>query len=421
MGMCIINFVQSTASIIAVYLLYKFLLGFETRKSKQMFVIALAISVITVTMLPIALEVNEDSDVVKETVIMFSAMFYPLFAFKHKKKLLIPILGLLIVSTVDYLIFIFTSTLKVESYYVSGIMYCLIYVSVCLLTLIVKNRISRDVLGSFSESVSPWFYIVIILADLSAYYDVVVKTDSTYYEEISNGIRMLSTVLMVCALIYIVIKFSKSFRKQKESEIQVDMQLKLYNEMMKKNMDIRRFRHDYKNNLFSLDALIENQKYDEAKKYIEDLNGSLETTRNKYATGNFLADAIITDKADTASAKNINIDFSGTIPEAGISNNDLCTVIANALDNAIRGCEDVAPCTITVESKENSKGVIIRIKNPVPKVVEIKNNRIKTTKLDGENHGIGLNNIKKVADKYGGYIDLSCDERFFEIEVGLYI
>ncbi len=121
-----------------------------------------------------------------------------------------------------------------------------------------------------------------------------------------------------------------------------------------------------------------------------------------------------------ANEKNIEIDFTGTFPASGIENTDLCAILCNALDNAIRGCTPCAPCKIKINSKENSVGVIITIKNPVLEKVEIKNNKIKTTKLDKENHGIGIPKIEKTAKKYNGYIDTKCDDEFFVIEIGLY-
>lgn len=420
MIMCIINLIQSASAALLISLIYGNLIGFEQRRSKLPFAVISGVLTMASATLPFIAGINEDSDVLKETIIMFIFIAAPCFLFRHRKKLLIPILGLLINATFDYIIFMFTSTLKITSFYVTGAMYCGLYLILCIVLLLVKDKIRKETMQNFFESISPAFYIAIIIADISAYYDVILSSDSSYYVDVSNGIRIMSTVLMVGAVFYIVTKYSDSLHKQQESELQVDMQMKLYSEMMKKNRDIREFRHDYKNNLFSLETFIENEKYSEAKKYIEELNGALEKTKSRYATGNYLADAIISDKADGAAESGIDIDFSGTIPEKGISNNDLCTVLANALDNAVRACLEIAPCRIQIESKENSKGVIIKIKNPVAKRVEIKDNKIKTTKTDKENHGIGIQNIKKTAEKYGGYMELSCDDSFFEIEIGLY-
>ena len=420
MLMCAINFVQTALAALLVAMLYGFLFGFEQRKSKMPFAISCGVLTVLSAALPIIAGVNEDSDELKEIIIMLVFIVAPCFMFRHKKKLLIPVLGLLINATFDYIIFMFTSTLRITSFYITGIMYCCLYITVCIVLILTRGKFESKTMQGFFESISPAFYVVIILADISAYYDVIVSRDSRYYADGSNIVRLISTVLMVGAVFYIAFKFSDSLHKQKESEMQVDMQVRLYSEMMKKNRDIRKFRHDYKNNLFSLETFIENEKYEDAKKYIEELNGSLEKTKNKYATGNFLADAIISDKADNAAEFKIEIDFSGTIPVEGISNSDLCTILANSLDNAIRACESVAPCRIVIDSKENSKGVIIKIKNPVEKKVEIKDNKIKTTKSDKENHGIGIENIRKTAEKYDGYVELSCDDSFFEIEIGLY-
>ena len=420
MLMCEINLAQTALAALLIAMLYSFLFGFEQRKSKLPFAISCGVLTVLSAALPIIAGMNEDSDELKEIIIMLVFIAAPCFMFRHKKKLLIPVLGLLINATLDYIIFMFTSTMKITSFYVAGIMYCCLYILLCAALWFTRNKFDSETMQGFFEGISPAFYVAIILADISAYYDVIVSRDSRYYVEGSNIVRLISTVLMVGAVFYIVFKFSDSLHKQKESEMQVDMQVRLYSEMMKKNRDIRKFRHDYKNNLFSLETFIENEKYDDAKKYIEELNGSLEKTKNKYATGNFLADAIISDKADNAAEFKIEIDFSGTIPMDGISNSDLCTILANSLDNAIRACKSIAPCRIVISSRENSKGVIIKIKNPVKEKVEIKDNKIKTTKSDKENHGIGIENIKKTAGKYGGYVELSCDDSFFEIEIGLY-
>ena len=363
---------------------------------------------------------ESDLDTIKEFFMLLIFVVSPCLLFQKTKRLLLPVLGLTINATVDYIVFIFISSLDKESFVITGVSYCVIYAVIFVLLFIFRQKPNKELMRRFFDSVSPMFYVVILLADWSAYYDVVLSSDASYYVEVSNAVRLISTVMLLGGLFYIVNKFTESMHKEKEAELQVDMQMKLYSEMMKKNRDIREFRHDYKNNLFSIGAFIDKGRYSEAKEYIRGLNVSLEATKNRFATGNYLADAILADKADRAAEFSIEIDFTGTIPEKKIANNDLCTVLANSLDNAIRGCQPCAPCRIVVDSKENSLGVIIKIRNPVKEKVEIINNHVKTTKTDKENHGIGIQNIKKTAAKYGGYVELKCDDFFFETEIGLY-
>lgn len=420
MLICLLNSIQLILAFVLVAVLFSKLFGFEFRDSKIPFIAFGIIIIVSCIVSAFMIDAAEDVDVIKEGLLLFVFVVSPCLLFLKTKKLLLPVLGLTVNATIDYLVFIITSSVNIVSFRATGIIYCAVYAVVIVLLFIFKDKINSRLMQDFFSSISPWFYVVILIADWSAYYDVVLNSDASYYIEVSNAIRLISTLMLLGGLIYIVSKYTRSIHKEKEAELQVNMQMKLYSEMMKKNRDIREFRHDYKNNLFSIGAFIDSEKYGEAKKYIEKLNVALNTTQNRFATGNYLADAILTDKADGAEDYGIEIDFRGTVPEKGIENNDLCTVLANSIDNAVRGCQKCAPCRIIVDSKENFAGVIITIKNPVTEKVIIKDNKIRTTKSDKENHGIGLGNIKKTAEKYGGYVELRCDGDFFEIEIGLY-
>lgn len=58
--------------------------------------------------------------------------------------------------------------------------------------------------------------------------------------------------------------------------------------------------------------------------------------------------------------------------------------------------------------------------NPA-KDVKIANNRIKTTKSDKKNHGIGLKNVENVAKKYSGNMLLSFANNEFTADVSMKI
>ena len=51
--------------------------------------------------------------------------------------------------------------------------------------------------------------------------------------------------------------------------------------------------------------------------------------------------------------------------------------------------------------------------------IEIKNNTIKTSKKDTENHGFGIGNIKRTAQKYDGFVTLNCTDTEFSLKTGL--
>ncbi len=180
---------------------------------------------------------------------------------------------------------------------------------------------------------------------------------------------------------------------------------------------MRVFRHDFKNNLISVRALIGGGQYNEAEKYIDELYGRLDATKNAFSTGNHLADAILAEKNSAAISQKTEIDFDGIIPSDGIDNIDLCTILANALDNALEASKPIENAIINVRAAVNSAVFMLTVSNPTLRPVEIKNNRVKTTKADGVNHGLGIGSIKNAAKKYNGEVNLKYEDGHFTVEV----
>lgn len=187
--------------------------------------------------------------------------------------------------------------------------------------------------------------------------------------------------------------------------------------MVEKNRDMRVFCHDFKNNLISVRALIGGGQYNEAEKYIDELYGRLDATKNAFSTGNHLADAILAEKNSAAVSQKTEIDFDGIIPSDGIDNIDLCTILANALDNALEASKSIENATINVRAAVNSTVFMLTVSNPTLQPVEIKNNRVKTTKADSVNHGLGIGSIKNAAKKYSGEVNLKYEDGHFTVEV----
>lgn len=351
------------------------------------------------------------------TLLIF--IIIPYCVLEVKKKLSFFWFGFIVNSVFDLAVTIIFTLTKLKSPTIINTIYIALLL-ICLGVLLFFWY-KRDLVvpADFFEKIPTIFYVVIFIASLSTYYTMMIPQNGNYYDGVSTLLLVISAVFILFCVSYIVFKYLFVAMQQRDSLAQLDMQAKHYEELAQKNQDIRRFRHDYKNNMFALSILLEDGKYEEAKKYISDLSFTIKETENKFSTGNYLADAILANKADDAQKSNIKIAFEGTIPADQINNSDLCTILANSLDNAIRACTELSPCTIKVESTDNGKGCTITISNPVKKKIEIKNNTIKTSKKDTENHGFGIGNIKRIAEKYKGFVRLSCSDTEFSIVIGL--
>lgn len=403
--------------ICAVLGLLLFLFGYERKKSIVPFAVGFGICAVLNIVFSLLFK-PEDSTFYNELLTMLAAMVLPFLLLKHGKKRTFLLFGFCMCSTFDYIHTIVLSAVSNQTIEFKLTVYCIIYALAIFAVLVFKLLLKASAQPEFLESISPAVYIVIFFADYSAYYKVMLTKDSAYYAEISNALTLLSSTLIVGCFAYVFYRYTKTSFKQKESEIILGTELRRYDEMMKKNRDIRAFRHDYKNNLFSIKAFISSGRIEEAEKYIDEISGSLEQTSVGTATGNYLADAIISEKTANAAELNVDIAFSGSIPSEGIGNYDLCTILSNLIDNAIRAASEVAPSRVEISSQEKNGGVVLRISNPVKEKPVIKNNSLKTTKADKSNHGIGLQNVKKAVSKYDGYVEMTCDDNFV-VEVGL--
>ena len=402
----------SLGCIFELFILNKFL-GYELRVKR----VPLIITSVALAALMFLLVWKNLIDIANISMALFY-MITPYMALDLKKKKLFILFGFVLDCFFDVLTQVFTLLFRIKS---STIIYNTIFSAwflVCIfISLLLYYKKHFVIPKFFLEQIPTIFYILFFIAFfvISLMLDKDKETFGLLELYLAGGFVIISFF----GISYIVVKYITVSSKQRESEIQLEMQAEHYQDLAEKNRDIRRFRHDIKNNLLALDILLSDGKYDEAKNYIDSMNESVKETENRFSTGSYLADAILSHKADEIKNDKLDIEFSGTVPSERISNNDLCTILTNSIDNAARACKEIAPCIINVTSDETEKGCTITVSNPVLKKVEIKNNSIKTSKKDAQNHGFGIENIKKVAEKYHGFVRLSCTDSEFTIKIGL--
>lgn len=177
----------------------------------------------------------------------------------------------------------------------------------------------------------------------------------------------------------------------------------------RKKLDITKaYRHDCMNHLTVLNGLVKAGQTENAKRYLSDLEANYALSPD-FRTGNTAADIIITDKFSLAADKKISAECALNIPSGNFSDADICTLLANALDNAIHGCERACGKKyIRLSGHEQGKIFIINIENS----------------FDGSSGficGTGIENMRRTAQKYGGSVVLFCEGNVFHTSILLNI
>ncbi len=223
-------------------------------------------------------------------------------------------------------------------------------------------------------------------------------------------------LLAGCAFICVMITGSSIVMTMKSSQAQyfktmaelneyfLQAQVSYFKSYQNTHHETRRIKHDMKNHILCARDLYDRREYEKLGKYLEGIIELTQPVCQEYHIGNDIADAILNQKY--ASARQLGIDFSveGTLAGiAGISLTDICTIFANALDNAMEAVirADIPEAVITITIKREKRFLYISFTNPCTETT-VNIRQAGTSKKDRVNHGFGMENIGKAVDKYKG-------------------
>ena len=294
-----------------------------------------------------------------------------------------------------------------------------------LIYIYIKKKRLELFIRQLIKSMPKKLYINTLLILLIASIFVMGETKSNH--ELYYKIYIIPSMIGLIVFAFSIIKISISEAEKKTTidmlSKQVENEVKYYEKINTIYGEFRSFRHDFKNHVICLRSLIESNEKENALEYINEIEGLSSVEKKQYNTGNIIIDALLNDKNDRAAAINTKIVFSGMVPTTGISNVDLCIIMANAIDNAIEACgKDTSekPKEIKAEASFRQGYFFFNITNPIFESVEIKsNNTIATSKSDKYHHGFGVTNILRTVQKYDGEAELSADDDKFTLDLNL--
>ncbi len=232
--------------------------------------------------------------------------------------------------------------------------------------------------------------------------------------------------------IYIFQKY-KELRDEREKHFVEEQQVKAMKRRLEEAEDfygsIRKVRHEMKSHMANIKGLVAGEKYGEVEKYIGNLDETMQELDYKFSTGNAVTDVIINDKYQKAVksgiAFRVKFDYRDTDT---ISAFDMGIVLNNLLDNAIEACEKLeqAERRISLALKRKNHFLLIEVENSFDGKLEWKDGEAVPATMKQSSlpdvlmeHGIGLKNVKDVADRYLGYMDIKTGRDVFKVIVML--
>lgn len=194
-----------------------------------------------------------------------------------------------------------------------------------------------------------------------------------------------------------------------------------YENLQERIAEARRFKHDIRHNVLTVLSFLEDEKYDEAKNFLEAYNLSMPDDRSVCFCKNYSVNAILLFFAQQA--KDAKIDFITVVdvPEdIGISDNVISVLLGNLLENAVEASSKAEEGSrrVTIKSVCNGGTILFKISNTyVGELVRNKSGLYMSTKHSGS--GIGLASVRNIVKQNGGMLKISDTGGEFAVTVML--
>ena len=277
-----------------------------------------------------------------------------------------------------------------------------------LVVLLIRKYMGNDASDMMSETewlrfiVFPVFTICIIAAMISVPENITSQKQEKIYFVIAFGLAGMNIVVFY--LIHDILEREAKIRENKGFRLQAKNQMSMYDSISENYEKQRKQAHEYRNQIECIDALVKREKYEELRKYIYQLRGNLGEEIDFIHTNHAIINAVLNTKYREMISKNIVFVFRiNDLSKIQLSDEDIVVILSNLLNNAIEACEICQKKkVIRLKFVLEEEFLVLSVKNTYEHEIIYKGDQIQTSKKeDGEEHGIGIKNVKETVNKYG--------------------
>lgn len=361
---------------------------------------------------------------------VFTKCFYKIYIINN---LLVSILYFELVYFVDILLGYFGQTILFSSDFIDKVQF---YISIERIIVMLISRIliliiiffiarQKKIISKIFSKYQLSFIGFVIIEYLGLFY-----CERVFYPILREDGRtdmyfVLFPMLIVLILIIIVvyILYTEKMNDVKLVNNQNSMIEKNYQDMCLLYQKRDRIYHDMKNHLSVLSLLIADRNLDKAEEYINKITAPIIELEQKKFTDNCIVDIILNDKLEKAHSLNIAMDIKADkLVANNIQDVDWCSILANILDNAIEACMKLEEGKgwINFNISQNECSVFIKVSNTYNGIVNILDNKIRSSKINKDLHGLGMESVKSTVEKYDGVLEYEWGKDIFVVNISLF-
>ncbi len=221
---------------------------------------------------------------------------------------------------------------------------------------------------------------------------------------------ILLTILFLSCFVADVVWFceirriSDNARLKAENDLlgrQIDAQREYYKLLTANYADLSMMRHDIANHIYTIRALLQDGKSDEAMQYAAKLEQARTARSVLSACRNSIVHSFLQHRLEELTAQAISAAFEVSLaPQVGVSDTDLIIALGNLLDNAAEACASASEKRIWLTVTQVDGFVHMETKNTCAASPQPKKRRVAYLE-----RGVGTSILQALAEQYhGSYI-----------------
>ncbi len=228
------------------------------------------------------------------------------------------------------------------------------------------------------------------------------------------GLALLFLLLLFYIMFYLIAEgLNRNSRLRQENQF-LSMQQARYDSLRTAIAETREARHDMRHHFNALQNLAGKKEWDNLEKYLSDAQASIPDAGLNLCD-NAAVDSVASHYGLLCRKQSIPFSFELDLPrELPVSEIDLCLVLSNLLENALEASLLTDPARRQIKAQAylySGHMVLLTVENAFDGELKEKDGVFQSSKRKGE--GIGIQSVRRIADKNGGYSRFSHEGGIF--------
>jgi len=265
-------------------------------------------------------------------------------------------------------------------------------------------------------------WVGVLLGCLVVYYLI----KRTFFVMDVDIIMIWILMLALLALaVYALVQYNSHIREKEQTALLREReanQLQVYNQLQAEYEQRRGFYHDMKNQHLILQELLGSGAYDKAKQYIQELRKQEAIGLLQQRTGMQVVDLLLEHKLQEAQKAGIEVTTDIEPVNLSVTEQELVSVLGNAMDNAIEACQRMTKGKkwISIKIHRTVGMTQVQLQNSYEQPPKEKHGKLITSKENSKLHGMGIRRMESIMEQIGGIFHKEYGEEIFTVTLSFF-